>query len=90
MENTRTHIVMPISLVKEIDQVVGKRARSGFLTSLAERELIRLKQLSALRGARGAWKDADHPEWKHGSVKWVRKMRKESDNSLQKMIKRTV
>ncbi|MCI0354063.1 MAG: TraY domain-containing protein [Acidobacteria bacterium] len=39
-------------------------------------EVRRRLQLTALRKARGAWKDKDHPELKHGSAAWVRKLRR--------------
>jgi len=41
----------------EIDTLVGKRGRSAFLTQAAEKELMRLRQIKALEGAAGAWKD---------------------------------
>jgi hypothetical protein len=88
MSSKRTHIVISDQLVKEIDTLVGKRGRSSFLTQAAWREVKRLRMLSALEGATGAWKDKDHPELKEGSAKWIESMRQEGEKRLQKVTKR--
>lgn len=80
----RTHVIISERLVKEIDSLVGSRQRSSFLAQAAERELMRLRQLKALDSAAGSWKDADHPELKQGSVKWVRGLREEQERHFQK------
>jgi hypothetical protein len=73
----RTHIVISEQLVAQIDSIVGKRSRSAFLTQAAEKELIRLRQIQALKAAAGAWKDKDHPELRQGAAKWVKKLRRD-------------
>jgi hypothetical protein len=80
----RTHVIISDQLVREIDSVVGSRQRSKFLSQAAERELMRLRQLKALDAASGSWKDADHPELKQGSVKWVKKLRQEQERHFEK------
>jgi hypothetical protein len=51
----RTHIVIPDQLAHEIDAVVGKRGRSSFLVSAAERELrLRLRAIERVAGLRKA------------------------------------
>ena len=82
--NRRMHVVLSEQLVKEIDIVVGSRQRSSFLTEAAEKELMRRRQISALKAAAGAWKDKDHPELKHGSAAWVRKLRQETERRLKR------
>jgi hypothetical protein len=84
MSNRRTHIVIPEPLVTEIDQLVGKRGRSEFLTQAAEKELRRLRQIKALENVGGAWRDKDHPELHQGAARWVKKLRKESERRLHK------
>ena len=64
--NRRTHVVLSDQLVKDIDTLVGSRQRSIFITQAAEKELMRLRQIEALKAAAGAWKDEDHPELKQG------------------------
>lgn len=88
MSTRRTHIVIPDSLVSEIDRLVGKRGRSEFLTQAAEKELRRLQQIKALEGAAGAWKDKNHPELRGGAAQWVRQLRKESEQRLHKTASR--
>jgi Arc/MetJ-type ribon-helix-helix transcriptional regulator len=88
MNTKRTHVVLPEQLVKDIDTVVGTRQRSSFITQAAERELMRLRQIAALKGAAGAWKDKDHPELKQGAAKWVRKLRQESERRSKKVTAR--
>ena len=71
----RTRVVLSEQLVKDIDEIVGRRQRSSFLTEAAEHELMKLRQLKALKAAAGSWKDKDHPELKGGAAKWVDKLR---------------
>ncbi len=73
----RTRVVLSEQLVKDIDEIVGRRQRSSFLTEAAEHELMKLRQLKALKAAAGSWKDKDHPELKGGAAKWVDKLRSE-------------
>lgn len=84
----RTHIVIPEQLAEEIDTLVGKRGRSAFLTEAAWKEVRRLRMLNALEEAKGSWKDKDHPELKGGAVRYVEKLRKESEKRLKVSAKR--
>ena len=86
--NRRTHVVLSDQLVKDIDTLVGGRQRSNFITQAAEKELMRLRQIGALKAAAGAWKDKDHPELKQGSANWVRKLRQENERRLKKVTAR--
>jgi hypothetical protein len=71
----RAHVVLPIELVAEIDRLVGKRARSAFITEVAQREIKLRKQLEAVRESAGAWKSEDHPELAQGAAAWIRQIR---------------
>jgi hypothetical protein len=82
MQTKRTHIVISDQLVSEIDNLVGKRGRSGFLTDAAWREVKRLRMLDALEQATGSWQSKDHPELKQGSTSFVRKLRAESERRI--------
>jgi len=53
------------------------------MTEEREKELVRLRQMAALKAAAGAWKSSDHPELKRGSEKWVRKLREESERRIK-------
>ena len=88
MNTKRTHVVLNEQLVKEIDRLVGSRQRSKFISGAAEKELMRLRQLKALRTAAGAWKDKDHPELKQGAAKWVEKLRRQDEKRFLKITSR--
>jgi Arc/MetJ-type ribon-helix-helix transcriptional regulator len=82
--NRRTHVVLSEQLVRDIDTLVGSRQRSSFLTEAAEKELMRRRQIAALKAAAGAWKDKDHPELKQGSAAWVQKLRQETERRFRR------
>jgi Arc/MetJ-type ribon-helix-helix transcriptional regulator len=82
--NKRTHVVLSEQLVRDIDTLVGSRQRSSFLTEAAEKELMRRRQIAALKAAAGAWKDKDHPELKQGSAAWVKKLRQETERRFKR------
>ncbi len=79
MPHQRAHVIIPTSLVEEIDEVVGPRKRSEFIVSATERELRRLKQLSAIQKYAGSWGKQHHPELEKAgsSAAFVKKLRKE-------------
>ena len=88
MNTKRTHIVIPQQLVAEIDTAVGKRGRSAFFAQAAQKELMRLRQLKALKAAAGCWKDKDHPELKQGAAQLVDKLRRQDEKRFQKVTAR--
>jgi hypothetical protein len=75
----RTHILLPEDLAREIDAIAGRRGRSAFLVKTAQEALRRAKLLRVLQSDKPIWKGEDHPELKNGSMKWVRKLRKENE-----------
>ncbi len=85
MRTRRTHIVIPEQLAARIDSVVGKRGRSSFLAQAAEKELMRLRQLKALKTAMGACKSEGHPELERGAAAWVAKVRREDEKRYRTM-----
>ena len=85
--NKRTQVVLSEQLVKAIDQLVGSRQPSSFLTQAAERELMRRRQLKALDEL-VPWKKKDHPELKQGAAKYVRKLRREYEQRFKKVTGR--
>ena len=74
-----------MELVADIDKLVGKRGRSTFLTEVARDEIMRRRQIEALKTSSGAWKDKDHPELQPGSARWVRKTRAESEGRFHRI-----
>jgi hypothetical protein len=87
MATKRAHIVLPESLVKEIDKIAGSRGRSAFLADLARREIKRRRLLKILKQEDPIWKDQDHPELKRGAAEWVRKMRAETEARFERIQK---
>ena len=71
----RVHVILPVDLVSDIDELVGKRGRSAFLTELAQREIKIRRQREALQESAGAWKSENHPELAQGAAQWVRQIR---------------
>ncbi len=58
--------------------------RKNFLTQAAEHELVRLRQLKALKAAAGSWKDKDHPELDRGAAMWVATLRGQDERRFKK------
>jgi hypothetical protein len=84
----RAHVVLSEDLVREIDKIAGSRGRSAFLADLAEREIKRQRLLNLFKREEPVWKDEDHPELEQGAAAWVRKIRAENDDRLEKIDKR--
>jgi len=78
----RIYIGISVQLAGQADTIVGKRGRSPFFVQVAEKELMRLRQIEALKIAAGAWKDKDHPELKQSAAKWVKKLRRAYDTRI--------
>lgn len=76
----RAHILIPVDLLREIDEIVGPRGRSAFLLETAREEVRRRKLLRFLERQDPPWSDENHPDLKQGSAAWVRKLRCESEN----------
>jgi len=73
----RTHVVLPDELVDEIDEMVGKRNRSRFLTEAATEILRRERLRRAIRDGAGILSDEDYPEWSTPEkvADWLRELR---------------
>lgn len=84
----RTHVVMPKEIIRTIDDLVGRRARSKFLTEAAEEKLRRLRQRTALDKVAGSLRDVDIPGWEtpEAASEWVAKSRAEDDKRLEELL----
>lgn len=82
----RTHVVVPEELVEEIDRLSGKRKRSWFITQAVKKEIQRLNFLNVVKETAGIWNDEDHPEFKKGVDRWVRRLRKEDEKRLKEIM----
>lgn len=70
----RIHVLLPESLVKRIDEMVGKRERSSFIAEVLEDEVRRRRTRAALRELDGSLADVDIPGWEtpEAAAEWVR------------------
>ena len=87
-ETVRTHVVMPKEIVRTIDDLVGRRARSKFLAEAAQEKLRRLRQRQALEKVAGSLRDVDIPGWEtpEAAAEWVRKGREDADARLARLL----
>ena len=78
-DGVRTHIVLPARLLKDVDELVGRRKRSAFFAQLAEHEVERLKLLKLARAAAGSFGPDDVPECStpEKAYAWAREQRME-------------
>jgi Arc/MetJ-type ribon-helix-helix transcriptional regulator len=84
----RTHVVLPAELVRQIDDLVGKRKRSAFIEDAAEDRVKREQLRKALEATAGALKGKLPPEWEApgGAAAWVHRNRQQDRrNAIQKM-----
>ncbi len=90
VDTMRTHVVIPKEVIRTIDDLVGRRARSKFLTEAAEEKLRRVRQRTALDKVAGSLKDVDIPGWEtpEAASEWVAKGREEDDRRLEELLRR--
>jgi len=90
-ETMRTHVIMPKELVVTIDKLVGRRARSKFITDAAEREVRRLALAKAAEQAVGSLAEVDIPGWEtpEAAAKWVHDSRRADQEHADRALKRT-
>ena len=72
----------------EIDLEVGSEQRQAFVVEAAGAELRRRRMqkfLTEMKNGPPAWIDEDHPELVDGSGAWVRKIRAESEQRMEKL-----
>jgi hypothetical protein len=84
MGHSRTHVVIPQPVLKEIDAIAGRRGRSAFLTDLAQQEIKRRKLRALLARDDPFWKDENHPELRGGSARLVSKMRRADEQARKR------
>jgi hypothetical protein len=69
---------LPEDLIKDIQEIVGKRGQSKFVSAALKRELQRLRLIKALDASFGAWSKEKHPELAKGTDNFIRNSRKSS------------
>lgn len=73
----RTHVTLPDELVREVDELVGKRGRSRFIAEATHRRLRMELQLKVLHETAGTLDMSRHPEWSTPAkvASWIRALR---------------
>jgi hypothetical protein len=76
--NVRTNLLLPASLLEEVDRFAGPRGRSRYVTQALEAKLKRDRLREAIDATAGLWKD--HPLFPtdESVVEWVRAGRRET------------
>jgi hypothetical protein len=83
-ETRRAHVVVPETLLHEVDRIVGKRGRSSFFVEAAMEKLRRIRLIDTASRFAGSLKDADTPEWntEEDTDSYLRRLRNESEERL--------
>lgn len=89
-EMIRTHVVLPRDLVEAIDQLVGERKRSEFVTEALRERVARERLGSALATSGGILSLSDHPEWETAEKvsAWVRELRATDNATTERKLRR--
>ena len=74
----RTHLVLPDDLIKDVDELVGKRKRSQFIAEATRERLRKERLLAALEETAGKLDMSRHPEWETPEkvAEWVHVLRR--------------
>ncbi|MFN8589960.1 MAG: ribbon-helix-helix domain-containing protein [Thermomicrobiales bacterium] len=77
----RVHVVLPDSILQEVDAQVGPRGRSEFIQDAIEEKLNRLRRVEAFARVAGSIADGEIPEWEtpESTAAWIREIRKDRD-----------
>jgi metal-responsive CopG/Arc/MetJ family transcriptional regulator len=85
---TKAHLVFPLDILEEVDQIAGKRKRSLFIVKATQEKLERERFLKALEETKGAWADKQHAELR--TEKDMERYLRERRGSYRKRLKRIV
>lgn len=61
-QTTKTQVVFPKSVLRELDQVVADRQRSQFVVAATRKELDRIHFKKTLKNVAGSWSKSSHPD----------------------------
>jgi metal-responsive CopG/Arc/MetJ family transcriptional regulator len=85
---TKAHLVFPGEVLKEVDDIAGKRRRSLFIVEATQEKLERERFLKALEETRGVWTANHHPELE--TRRDLERYLKEKRRSYGKRVKRMI
>ena len=85
---TKAHLVFPLNILEQVDQIAGKRKRSLFIVKATQEKLERERFLRTLDETKGTWTDKLHAELR--TERDMEKYLREKRSSYRKRLKRTV
>lgn len=79
--NVRTHVVLPASLLEQVDRIARGRKRSSFIAAAVREKLARERLRIRLHSSAGVIDSAQYPEWQtpERTSRWVRRRREADD-----------
>lgn len=83
MKRKRAHVFLPGDLLAEVDELVGPRGRSAFLTQVIRDEVNRRRLLHMLRDPEPFFGDENYPQFRDGGDAWVQ-TRRDEDSRLER------
>jgi len=83
----RINVLLPSSLLPNLESWYPPRERSGFIAEATAQRLLQLKQQRALRESRGAWTDENHPELQtqEDMRNWLKELRASTNIRIEGM-----
>ena len=83
---TKAHLVFPLNILEQVDQIAGKRKRSLFIVKATQEKLERERFLRTLDETKGAWTDRHHSRLRN--ERDMEKYLREKRSSYRKRLKR--
>lgn len=76
----RAHVVLPEDVLSELDEIVGPRGRSQYITEAIREKLLRDKQRRVLSEYAGVLADEDIPHWATPELttEWINEGRRDN------------
>ena len=85
---TKAHLVFPLNVLEEVDQIAGKRKRSLFIVKATQEKLERERFLRTLDETKGAWTDKQHAELR--TERDMEQYLREKRSSYRKRLRRII
>ncbi len=79
--NVRTNLLLPKSLVEEVDRYAGPRGRSRYVAEALEARLRSDRLRGVVQATSGAWRDDPRFPTSDSVVAWVRELRSEETDA---------
>ena len=77
MALARTNVTIPQELLRQVDELAGKRGRSQFVADAVAAKVKRERLRKALDASRGIFVGTPHYMTPEESYRWIRSMREE-------------